>query len=670
MDKPILSYAFQASAGQHQKTTVDPSSAGTPGPTDDRQPRTAPQEERSVTQTGPSIRDYALLGDCRAAALVSRDGSLDWLCWPRFDKSAVFAGLLDLQRGGSWRIAPLGAYKTRRSYLENSNLLATSFDSETGTATLTDLMPAASEVNKRNRLIPDHELIRVVECDSGHIGIQMHFSPRRDYGKTGVTIRQIGKLGFRIEDGKGVYWLRSSVPLRIHSGTDGDSISTEIELREGQKIFFSFSYAAEAPAVIPPLGLSLESRIAESVRWWQAWAGRANYDGPYRANVLRSALTLKMLTYAPSGAVIAAPTTSLPERLGGSLNWDYRYCWLRDASLTIRAMLALDYVEEADDFMDWMLHATHLTQPELRIMYDVYGEVADKEKVLDYLSGFHGSRPVRVGNGARKQLQLDVYGEVIDAAAQYAYHGRRLDREMQKVLIGFGNYVVKHWQEPDEGIWEPRTGRQEHTHSKLLCWTALDRLVALYNRGMLRGAPVETFHQNCEAIRKQIELRAWNKKLNSYASTLDGDQLDASLLLMSWYGFEKADSRRMLGTHRAIRERLGAPNGLLYRYHTDPPEGAFAICCFWEAEYLALGGGSLAEARSLFEHLLTCSNDLGLYGEEIDPKSGFALGNFPQAFTHVGLISAALSISEREKGERQLAHRPESARNHETEVAR
>jgi GH15 family glucan-1,4-alpha-glucosidase len=507
----------------------------------------------------------------------------------------------------------------------------------------------------------------VAQCTRGEVQVQINFAPRADYGKSAVKIRNLGKLGFRIESGGGAYWLRSSVPLGISSGDGGNTAAATVTLRADQTIYFSFSYAEESPAVLPPLGLSLENRIEESMQWWQNWAKRVNYDGPYSAEVTRSALALKLLTYAPSGAVIAAPTTSLPERVGGNLNWDYRYCWLRDASLTIRAMLALDYWEEADDFMDWMLHATHLTQPELRILYNVYGEVPGKEKKLEYLEGFKGSHPVRIGNDARNQLQLDVYGEVIDAAAQYAYSGRHLDREMQKVLIGFGNYVVKHWNEPDEGIWEPRNGRENHTHSRLLCWTALDRLIGMHNRGLLKGAPVETYRKNREALRKQIEQRAWNDELNSYVSALDGDQLDASLLLMSWYGFEKASSPRMKATHRAIREHLAAPNRLLYRYHTDPPEGAFALCSFWEAEYLALGGGTMAEARELFEHLLSFANDLGLYGEEIDPTTGATLGNFPQAFTHIGLIGAALSICDREKGERPLAHRPESAAPHATE---
>ena len=632
------------------------------GPTPDKGSR-AKTAETAVPETSPpgsAIQDYGIIGDCRSAALISRSGAVEWMCWPRFDNNSIFARILDIDRGGYWRISPVGSFSSERRYLEDSNLLETTFRASDGVITLTDLMPAATEAAKRNRLWADHELIRVAECKQGSADLEVCFVPKPNFGQSRTVLRRAGRLGVRLECGKGVYWFRSSVPFEVLNDQGGDRIQAIVHINTEDKIFFSLSYSEEAPAVLPPLGLSMEGRIAESVQWWHRWAERANYEGPYREHVVRSALALKLLTYAPSGAVIAAPTTSLPERMGGSLNWDYRYCWLRDASLTIRAMLALGYMEEADDFMDWMLHATHLTQPELRILYDVYGEVAGRERILDQFQGFHNSRPVRVGNGARKQFQLDVYGEVIDAAAQYAYHGRVLDREMQKVLIGFGNYVVKHWEEPDEGIWEPRTGREHHTHSRLLCWTALDRLVTLHKRGLLKGAPVEIYRQNSGAIRRQIEQRGWNSELGSYVSALDGDQLDASLLLMSWYGFEKADSDRMRGTHRAIRERLGAPNGLLYRYHTEPPEGAFAICSFWEAEYLALGGGTIAEARSLFEKLLTFSNDLGLYSEEIDPHTGAALGNFPQAFTHIGLIGAALSISERERGEQQLAHRAEA----------
>ena len=491
--------------------------------------------------------------------------------------------------------------------------------------------------------------------------LEIELSPRADYGKSAVQIREIGKLGLRFAVGIGVYWLRSSAALSTTN--DGARAHARIMLRAGENLHFSFSYSEEAPTVLTPLD-TLDARIDHSVEAWQQWGRRANYDGEYRDAVVRSALTLKLLSYAPTGAIVAAPTTSLPERIGGGLNWDYRYCWLRDASFTIRALLELGYWDEAEDFLDWMLQATRLTQPELRILYSLYGHNAPVERELEYLSGYRGSRPVRVGNAAREQLQLDVYGEVIDAAAQFAFHGGHLDPTMQKVLIGLGNYVVKNWDQPDEGIWEPRFGRQNHTHSRLLCWTAMDRLVRLSERGMLRGAPVEAYKKTSESIRHQIEGRAWNERLQSYVSVLDSDYLDASLLLLTWYGFAEAKSPRMQATYRAIRLHLGTPAGLLYRYCTENPEGTFAICSFWEAEYLALGGGSLQEARDLFAQLLEYANDLGLYGEEIDATTGAALGNFPQAFTHVGLIGAALSIRQREKGEQQLAHRPPAATKH------
>lgn len=613
-----------------------------------------------------AIQDYGIIGDCRSAALISKDGSLDWLCWPRYDSPAIFASLLDAERGGHWRIGPVQPYSVERKYIKNTNVLQTTFKVSDGSAVLTDLMPVSSEEDKRTAFVPDHHLVRQVECLFGSVEFDIDFCPRARYGLTPLSTRDFGKLGIQIHSGGCVYWLRCNVPLAIEE----HRVSGRVTLHAGESLQFSFTYSEESPAILPVLGKSIGESIARSVEWWQQWADRTEYRGPYRDAVVRSALALKLLAYAPSGAIVAASTTSLPERPGGDLNWDYRYCWLRDASLTIRALLGLGYREEAADFMDWMLMATRRTRPELRIMYDVYGGSAPAERTLDYLRGYADSRPVRVGNAARNQLQLDVYGEVLDAAAQYCFHGGSFDRETQKALVGFGNYVVKHWDCPDEGIWEPRGERQNHTHSRLLCWTALDRLISLAERDFVKNVPVDEFRRHREAIREQLCKRAWNPRLKSYVSTLDGDGLDACLLSLSWYGFEKADSSRMKSTYRLLRRELGAGNELIYRYRTDPPEGAFAICSFWEAEYLALGGGSIDESHRLFRDLLGYQNDIGLYGEEIDPATGDALGNFPQAFTHVGLVSAALSLREREEGAEQLAHRSkDAAQSDQTEVA-
>lgn len=593
----------------------------------------------------PKIQDYGVIGDCRAAALVSRYGSIDWLCWPRFDSPSIFAAILDRQKGGYWRIAPTGECDCSCVYIEGSNVLQTHFNGAGGRATLTDLMPVADEEFKRHNLLPDHELVRQLTCSEGEMEIAIDFQPRICYGAEPVLIRG-NSWGLRMDVNRGAYWLRSSVPLKVAEG----GAQATARLKRGDTLQFSLSYAEESPAVLPALGESTHARIDRSVKWWQQWAAKANYDGPYRDAVMRSALALKLLAYAPSGAIVAAATTSLPERVGDTLNWDYRYCWLRDASLTLRALLGLGHVDEAESFLSWLLHATRLTQPELRILYTVFGQLAPGEKELRELSGYFDSRPVRIGNDARRQLQLDVYGQLIDASAQYGQRIGRFDRSTQKVLIGLGKYVAQNWDKPDEGIWEPRSGRQNNTHSRLLCWTALDRLLALDEKRIISGVPRESFTRERDRIRQQIESRAWSESLQSYVSTLDGDQLDATLLRISWYGLEPASSERMKKTYMKIQQRLGAGDGLLYRYERRPAEGAFGICGFWAVEHLALGGGTLEQAHCYFDRLLKYSNDLGLFAEEIEPQSGDALGNFPQAFTHVGLISAALTLEEKERG--------------------
>ena len=590
------------------------------------------------------IGDYALIGDGRSAALVSRSGSVDWLTWPRFDSPSLFARLLDPD-AGHWRLAPAGATSVERGYIADSNVLETRFLTASGAAVLTDLMPVAGEEDKARRLWPEHHLLRRVECSEGEVEVEMELAARPGYALERPRVRAAGRFGVRIETRGGLLLLRCDGPLEIAG--DG-TIRSLVHLTAGQTMTASLTFAAEGPAIAPPLDQASEL-IAGSVAWWRAWCGTRGTEGPWRDAVVRSALALKLMLFAPSGAIVAAPTTSLPELPGGPLNWDYRFCWLRDASLTARALFGLDHFEEAEAFVSWLLHTTRLTSPQLGVLYDLYGRRPPPERELGHLRGHEDSRPVRVGNGARNQLQLDVYGEVVDAAAQLVRHCEHIDRDTRRLLVDVGDEVMKTWRQPDAGIWEPRGPLQPRTHSRLLCWTALDRLHGLAVAGYLPRRLASRYADVREEIRREISLRCWNQQLASYVDTVGGTEVDASLLLMSWYGFETAGSTRMRQTHARIERELGAGGGLLYR-NRDPfteGEAPFAACGFWRAEYLALGGGGVDESLATFESLLQYGNDVGLYGEEIAADTGEARGNFPQAFSHVGLIGAALTLRRR-----------------------
>ena len=585
------------------------------------------------------IGDYALIGDCRSAALISSAGSIDWLCWPRFDSPSLFAAILDDERGGRFCIAPAGPFTSERRYLPETNVLETRFSAVGGELVLTDFMPVSEHCPPA---APEHEILRLLRCERGEVEVEVVFDPRPAYGLAKPKLEMRGKLGLQTCPGEGL------LALICDAAIDASG-RARFRLRAGEARHFSLTFATNCVAVLPPVGERSWRALEETVALWRNWSARTRYDGPARAEVVRSALVLKLLQYAPSGAIVAAPTTSLPERPGGDLNWDYRFCWLRDAALTARALYGLGHFDEAESFMSWLLSATTLSLPRLHVLYDLFGRDPGPERELAHLRGHRGARPVRVGNAAKAQVQLDTYGEVIEAAAYFARSGGLIDRSIAKMLIGFGHEVCRDWDQPDEGIWEIRGYGRDFTHSRALCWAALQRLIELHELGHLPELPVEQFARARDAIRAEVESVGWSERIQSYTRTLAGADVDASLLLLPWYGYTAADSPRMLATWRRIRERLEIAPGLFRRYYgaLTQGEGAFGICSFWAAEYLALGGGSVEEAEEMFRELGQYANDVGLYGEEIDPETGEALGNFPQAYTHVGLINAALSLRQR-----------------------
>lgn len=599
------------------------------------------------------IDDYAIIGNCRSVALVSKEGSIDWLCWPRFDSPSVFAAILDRRRGGCFAVQPVEPFTAVRRYIEQTNVLETTFTTATGTVQVTDLMPVAAEEDRQFELEPEHEILRAIKCTGGAVRVEVRCDARPNFGRLMPRLADCGPLGFLYEDGPRVYVLRSEIPLRRQAS---DTVLTGHALmKAGDERYISMSFANGQPAVIPCLGAQAKLRMRRSVEWWRGWASHCTYDGPHRDMVLRSALVLKALAYSPSGAIVAAPTTSLPEWIGGVRNWDYRYCWLRDASMTLRAFLELGFSTEAEAFLTWLLHATRLIWPQLQIVYDVFGEARLPETELPHLEGYAGSRPVRIGNAAANQFQIDSYGEVIDGAYRFIRAGGRIDRATARVLVGWGKTVCRLWREPDEGIWEIRAGRRHHTLSKAMCWIALDRLLKLQDEGLLEAPPQCRFE--CEAVRREIEMRGYNTRIESYVNVLDGDEVDASLLLLSLYGYADHQSARMRSTCERIWRELGA-GSLLYRYRNGQDglpsgQGAFGICSFWGVECRAHHGQG-AEARADFERLCSYANDVGLFAEEIDPDAGNALGNFPQAFTHVGLINAALTLANCETGGRAI----------------
>jgi GH15 family glucan-1,4-alpha-glucosidase len=594
------------------------------------------------------IEDYAIIGDCRSAALVSRRGSLDWLCWPRFDSPALFAAMLDPEQGGRFSISPAEVLDVKRHYEPDSNVLITDFSTSQGRVRLTDLFFAAAEDYKRRHFLPQAMIIRRVECLEGEVTLDVEISPRPDFGRSRPRLRQAGANAWTLGLDGGLVVCTGSLPLQP---TD-EGLAGRKRITAGEERLLVMAYSEQGPAVFPPLG-EMGGLIQETKVYWQRWAQRVVYDGPHRAATVRSALALKLLTYAPSGAVVAAPTTSLPERAGAAYNWDYRFCWLRDASYTMNALVRLGMHDEAYAFLQWLLHATRQTRPRLQVMYSVLGKPALPEQELGHLSGYGGSRPVRTGNAAHSQLQLDVYGEVLNAARIFNQNaGTRLSRDERSFLKGCAHYLLENWQRPDSGIWETREGLWHFVHSKAMAWLAADSAAVMSEAGLLDCNP-ETIREAAAEIVRVTRARGFNEDLQSFTATFDGADLDASVLALPIVGFESAKTERMASSIETIRRTL-ARDELVFRHKRAETEGegAFLLCSFWLVQCLALQG-EIAEARRLFDRLCERSNDVGLYSEEIDPDSGAFLGNFPQAFTHIGLINAALELQAAEPDGKQ-----------------
>ncbi len=597
----------------------------------------------------PPIADYALLSDCHSCALVSTDGSIDWCTFHRFEARPVFARILDWGKAGFFRIAPLDDdYEPSRRYLPGTNVLETTFRTPAGTLVLTDFFafrtPQPGE--SAHEAHPDHQLIRIVRCTDGEVAVKVKLVPRFDYGLTTPRLETLADDLVIAYGGADALVLQSELPFgdAERSATQGNRT-----LRAGEQAFAVLTY--QLPHELEPQRLTpeeVQTRLETTTRTWSEWADRCTYQGPYREQVVRSALVLKALTNAPTGSIVAAATTSLPEEIGGERNWDYRFSWLRDSALTLNALFALGYRDEAHAYMAWLKRTTAGRASELQIMYGVGGERLLAEVELPWLEGYRGSSPVRIGNGAYNQFQLDVFGELLDAAWLYRAHGGEIDDIFWDFLARVGGVVIERWRQPDQGVWEIRGEPKDFVYSKVMAWAALDRLIRI---GELDGRDGDYggWRTARDEIRNLVEREGVDTETGAFLQSFgDGGKLDASNLMIPIVGFVPHDDPRARATANRIADELSA-DGFVYRYVTDGGDGVsgdeatFAICSFWLVECLARAGET-ERARELFERLLGCCNDVGLLAEEIDPHSGELLGNFPQAFSHLGLIQAAIAL--------------------------
>ncbi|HJR63165.1 MAG TPA: glycoside hydrolase family 15 protein [Gemmatimonadaceae bacterium] len=591
------------------------------------------------------IEDYALLGDCETAALVAKDGSIDWLCWPRFDSGACFAALLGGPEHGRWRIAAeADNARVRRRYRENTLILETEIETDDGAVTVIDFMPPRGEAS---------DLVRLVVGRRGRVAMCTELVLRFGYGSIVPWVTRLDDGSLRAIAGPDMVVLRTNVALH------GERLTTtgRFIVTAGETAAFVMTYSASHLPVPKPVDAI--AALVETELFWREWASRCTYGGQWSDAVLRSLLTLKALTYRPTGGIVAAPTTSLPERITGVRNWDYRFCWLRDATLSLLALMDAGYYEEAAAWRDWLLRAAAGSPSQLQIMYGIAGERHLPELTIGWLPGYERSAPVRIGNAAHGQLQLDVFGEVLDAL--YQARAGRLDGsaeswQLQQALV---RHLETVWELPDEGIWEVRGPRQHFTHSKVMAWVAVDRAIKSARQFNLPG-PVERWSALRARICDDVCKQAWDSELGSFVQAYGSKALDASLLLMALVGFLPASDPRVRGTVEAIERRLMV-DGLVLRYDTTATddglpvgEGAFIACSFWLADNYALLG-RYNDARRMFERLLDLRNDVGLLSEQYDPRTRRHLGNFPQAFSHLALVDTAFNLAHAERPAEQRA---------------
>jgi alpha,alpha-trehalase len=598
------------------------------------------------------IASYGLLSDCNSAALVGRDGSIDWLCVPRFDSPAVFARLLDPD-AGHWVIRPAGEFSSERRYLPGTLVLETTFTTDTGTARLRDaLVFAEGQRGHELGLDTPHELLRAVEGVSGTVGLVLELAPRPEYGLVRPLFRQT-EQGGRTFGGPNQIVVHAGAPVEI----EGSTMRSSFTVSAGETVGFALRWAP--PETSPPDPTApgrVAARIEDTTAGWESWEAEHDiYEGPHRELVRLSSRVLKGLTYRPTGAIVAAPTTSLPETVGGERNWDYRYAWIRDASLTLQALYIGSCSDEAENFVSFMTSSAGGgagDEHSLQIMYGIGGEHDLSERELAHLRGWRGSAPVRVGNGAWQQKQLDVYGELLDALHLYHEQLGELHPEIQRFVADLADAAAGNWEHKDAGMWEMRGEPRHHLSSKVLCWTALDRAVKLAPH-LGDYAKADEWAAERDRIREAILTRGWSEAKQAYAQSFDADELDAAQLLMPLVGFLPATDERMRSTIEAIAREL-TQDGLVLRYLNEEglnadgltgEEGTFVICSFWLVSCLAQAG-ELERAEALFDQLAGYANDLGLIAEEIDVRNGELLGNFPQAFSHIGLITSAWEIDQ------------------------